>query len=225
MTTTGWWVAIGLAYLSGSVPYGLLIGKAHGIDLRTVGSGNIGATNCGREVGSLWGKLCFVCDFLKGFVPVIVVGAWAGLLGLASITTEQAGWWTAVAGAAVCGHVFPVWLGFRGGKGVATAFGALVGVWPVLSLTAAAGAVTWVVVTASTRFVSLGSIVSTAAMAWYAAVIAVCFGIDLQRGWPMAAGVGALAVLVLVRHRGNLSRVLTGTEDRVGDRKKQGNRR
>lgn len=219
MSDTGWLVAIGLAYLSGSVPYGLLIGKAHGIDLRTLGSGNIGATNCGREVGAGWGKLCFLCDFLKGFLPVIVAGAWAGLLGLASITTEQAGWWMGTAAAAVCGHVFPVWLKFRGGKGVATAFGALVGVWPVLTLTAVAGVMTWLVVTAATRFVSLGSVASTLVMAWYAAVIGACFGVDLERGWPMAAGVGALALLVLMRHRGNLSRVLAGEEDRVGERK------
>lgn len=219
MTTTGWLIAVLIGYVSGSVPYGLLIGKAHGVDLRTVGSGNIGATNCGREVGSGWGKICFVCDFFKGFLPVIVVGAWAGLLGLASISTEQAAWWMGVSAATVCGHVFPVWLRFRGGKGVATAFGALVGVWPVLTLTAVAGVLTWLVVTATTRFVSLGSVASTLVMAWYAAVIGVCFGIDLHRGWPMAAGVGALAMLVLVRHRGNISRVLAGEEDRVGERK------
>ena len=216
MSDIGWWIAIGLAYLSGSVPYGFLIGKAHGVDLRKVGSGNIGATNCGRTVGSVWGKVCFVFDFLKGFVPVFVSGVWAGLLGLSSISAESAGWWVATAAAAVIGHVFPVWLKFRGGKGVATAFGALMGVWPVLTVTAVAGIVTWLVITATVRFVSLGSIGATCAMTWYAAVIAVCFGIDLERGWPMVAVVGALAVLVLWRHVGNVRRVLSGTESRVG---------
>ena len=148
--------------------------------------------------------------------PVFIAGAWAGLLGLASISAPEAGWWVATAAAAVVGHVFPVWLKFRGGKGVATAFGALMGVWPVLTIASAAGIATWVVITATTRFVSLGSVGATLAMTWYAMVLAVCFGIELDRGWPMVAVVGALALLVLVRHRGNLRRVLEGTEGRVG---------
>src|SRR5690349_4488530 len=104
------WVAIG--YLSGSIPFGLLLGLWRGVDIRKAGSGNIGATNLGRVLGRKWGILCFVLDVLKGAVPVAAAGGAMGVLGRGDLPAGQAWGWLAVAVAAVLGHVFPVWLGF-----------------------------------------------------------------------------------------------------------------
>jgi glycerol-3-phosphate acyltransferase PlsY len=110
-----WFVAFPLAgYLVGSIPFGVLIARARGVDLRKVGSGNVGATNVVRSVGRGWGYLCFLLDLLKGFVPALTVGLLLGTCGSTPSPTQQ-GAWLAVGAACVAGHVFPVWLKFRGG--------------------------------------------------------------------------------------------------------------
>jgi glycerol-3-phosphate acyltransferase PlsY len=184
--------AIVIGYAVGSLPIGYLIAQsARGVDLRQVGSGNVGATNVYRTSGLSMAIAVMLADAAKG--------AGAVFLGGGGITGVAAGV------AAVFGHVYPVWLGFRGGKGVATASG----VFGVLSpLPMAIAVVAFAIVVARTRFVSLGSIVATVLLpviAW------------LTPGLP-AVDIGAtiIAALVLFRHRGNMVRLWTRTERALG---------
>src|SRR5262249_2583059 len=146
-------LAIGLtaaAYFIGSIPFALILGKARGVDIRTVGSGNVGATNLSRALGRRWGITAFVLDFLKGFVPAAAPG-WLAAPPLPAGPVEVSpGWWAvyspasaflpvSIAGvacalAAIIGHVFPIYLRFRGGKGVATSFGAVTALAPLAAL-------------------------------------------------------------------------------------------
>jgi acyl phosphate:glycerol-3-phosphate acyltransferase len=196
-----------LAYLAGSVPWGFLIGKAKGMDIRHHGSGNIGATNVRRVLGKPWGVTCFVLDFLKGLLPVVLIGA---LLGPQWGLSADAGRMLAAAGA-VCGHVWPVWLGFRGGKGVATTIGALLAVsWLAVLL----AVVTWLVVFWLTRYVSAASL-AAAVMLPLGHVIS---GLLRHHAiWTPALGILLLlAALIIFRHRGNIQRLRNGTEYRFG---------
>jgi glycerol-3-phosphate acyltransferase PlsY len=204
------------AYLLGAVPFGLLIGRVRGVDIRAHGSGNLGATNVGRVLGKPWGIGCFVLDLCKGLGPVLAYhlsaagpGFAAGQAWLAALA------WLAVGVAAVLGHIFPVWLKFKGGKGVATSLGALLGYYPVLTVPALIAAVIWLVVTKATAYVGLASVVAAVAMP----VLAVAFGLAVGRDPGEVAVYGGvcalLAALVVVRHRGNLARLRAGTEAKV----------
>ena len=129
------------AYLLGSVPFGMLIAAAHGIDLRKVGSGNIGATNLSRALGRRWAYVCFVLDLAKGLLPTLAAGIWLdGIAGANGLLAQLA-----VGCAAITGHVFPVYLRFKGGKGVATSFGVALGLWPYYTICAAITLAIWVV--------------------------------------------------------------------------------
>jgi glycerol-3-phosphate acyltransferase PlsY len=196
-------VAVALAYLIGAVPFGYLIGRMNGIDIRRHGSGNIGATNVTRVLGRRWGIPCFILDFLKGALPVLA----ALVLSRRGAPVPE---WTAagVAAATVAGHVWTVFMGFRGGKGVATSIGALLPLAPAAVLLAAA---TWCMVYVGTRVVSLASLA--------AAVVLPVAALAVNRWWPRgavpAATVGllaALAILIVVRHRDNIARLRRGTE-------------
>jgi glycerol-3-phosphate acyltransferase PlsY len=216
-----WTIAIALAYLLGSIPVGLLIARSKGIDLRAVGSGNIGATNAMRALGKRLGLLCFVLDVAKGAVPTLLV---ALLLIDHPMTTADAWRWLAVAAAAVGGHMFPVWLRFRGGKGVATGFGALLGMWPVLTIPALLSLFIWVITLKLTRYVGVSSCIAAASippLTWAMLTLGNTgrFG-PLAEHTPMTPFLVAtitLAAFVVIKHRGNLSRTLAGTEHRVGD--------
>ena len=193
------------AYLVGSIPFGLLIARYwHGIDVRKHGSGNIGATNVGRVLGRKWGIACLVLDFLKGLVPTLL---------LPRLVPLPSDWQSAAAvlcgAAAIAGHVFPVWLAFRGGKGVATGAGvAAVLSWP--AALAAAGA--FAIVFATKRIVSLASIVAATV---YAAVAVVLTGEPLAReNWPITAFAIAIPALIIARHRDNIRRLIRGEEGR-----------
>lgn len=189
-------IALLLAYLAGSVPFGwLMVRVLHGIDLRTVGSGNIGATNAMRVLGRPLGLLAFLLDFAKGWAPVVLLGG--GSTGM------QVGCGTA----AVCGHVWPIFLRFRGGKAVATGMGGITGVDP---LVAAGGGLAWLATFLVGRYVSLASV-----------LMALC--LPLLAGWSVHArgrdpiflfATLALALLVLWRHRANISRLVSGQEPR-----------
>ena len=187
------------AYFLGSVPFGYVTASVvAGIDIRSLGSGNIGATNVGREVGRKWGILVFVLDVLKGFVPAYI-GLRMGGPQLGSL----------VGLAAIAGHNWPFFLGFRGGKGVATSCGVFLAVFP-LGVVIALGV--WLATLGLCRYVSLSSMLAGLALL-------VC-ALWLQKEPLGKDGVitllaGLAAALSIIRHRGNIRRLLQGTENRV----------
>jgi|SRR5262245_15142051 len=190
-------VLILLGYLIGSVPNGYLLGKLAGVDIQKVGSGNIGAANVARTLGKWQGALTLVADAAKGFLPVFV----ALELGLSSVNLAL------VAIAAFLGHLYPVFLKFRGGKGVATGLGALLALAP---LATAVLIVVFAAVALSTRLVSLSSIaaaVATPVILWLFNQQAVIVGVGLFFG-----------AMITLRHRSNIQRILAGTEPRFGSR-------
>ena len=188
---------VAFGYLAGSIPFAYLVARCRGVDLRIAGSGNIGAANVLRTTDVPNAVLTLCLDVAKGAVAVLVAQR---------LSAEPA---TPVAGglASIIGHVYPVWLGFRGGKGVATAGG----VFAVLTPTAAAvAAAVFALATWVTRYASVGSIAAAVTLAATTAAIDV----------PAAVALGAViaAVIVIHRHRSNLARLLAGTERRVGQR-------
>ncbi|MGE0591461.1 MAG: glycerol-3-phosphate 1-O-acyltransferase PlsY [Vicinamibacterales bacterium] len=190
-------LAVGLAYGVGSVPFAHLLARRRGVDLRRVGSGNVGATNVLRTSGVRQAVLAMSLDAGKGSLAVLIA---QGLSGGAA-TPVAAGL------ASMLGHVYPVWLGFRGGKGVATAAGAFAVLAPVALLTAL---VVFVSAVWLTRYISLGSV--TAALA-----LALTTGLTGGAG-PVLAGATAAAAVVIHRHRANLVRIVAGTERSIGQR-------
>jgi glycerol-3-phosphate acyltransferase PlsY len=203
-------ISAAASYLVGAVPCSYLIGRARGMDIRKHGSGNVGATNVFRVVGKPWGILAFAGDFAKGLVPAAVFPLVAARFGAAADPGVLA---VACGCCAVVGHVFPVYLGFRGGKGVATSAGVLLGIAPAA---VGIGVLVFAAVVLLTRYVSLASILSAAVIAvaawflyWERAVPA-----SLLR--PLA--LSALGALTIVRHTGNIKRLLNGTEHRFGRR-------
>jgi acyl phosphate:glycerol-3-phosphate acyltransferase len=190
-TGLAWRVLV--SYLVGAIPFGLVMCRVFkGVDLREVGSGNIGATNAMRVLGKPLGAIAFLLDFGKGFAPAAFLGA-----GLVE-------WQVLCGAAAVCGHVWPVYLRFKGGKAVATGCGAIVAIDSMIFVGAG---LTWLVLMLATGFVSIGSIAMGFAfpiMAWW-------------RGQPNAVilGTSLLTLLILVRHRSNMRNLLAGTEGRT----------
>jgi acyl phosphate:glycerol-3-phosphate acyltransferase len=186
-----------IGYLVGSVPFAFLLSRRRGIDLRTVGSGNVGATNVLRTSGVPMAVAAMILDALKGSVAVLI----AAPMSIGPATSVAAGL------ASVIGHIYPVWLGFRGGKGVATAAGVF-GVLAPAALAIASGVFIAAVLT--TRYVSVGSLAGAVTLAVATAVS--------DGSAAVAAGAIATAVVIIHRHRGNLSRLVAGTERRVGQR-------
>jgi glycerol-3-phosphate acyltransferase PlsY len=183
------------AYLCGSIPFGLLIARAKGVDIRTVGSGNIGATNVARAVGKPFGILVLILDAGKGFAPVMV----------AAYALAQPPEITAGAGlAAILGHVFPVWLKFRGGKGVATALGVFLALAPVA---AAVSFGVYALVYAIFRISSVGSLISATAL------LVTMFASG--RPVPTLILGSAAWLLIIVKHRANIARIWRGEEKKV----------
>lgn len=209
--------AAGLAsYLLGAVPFGFLIARARGVDIRTVGSGNIGATNVFRCLGKKWGILTFVCDVLKGFIPAFLLPL---LLSQASCE-ESCDIMPVVCGfMAVAGHNWPVYLRFKGGKGVATTAGALLGIAPV---PLAAGLLCWIAVFGLFRYVSVASLTAAAVIP----ISAWCLACQpwlpaLNRGFFVPSVLTVLGALVAIRHKTNIKRLLEGTENRFEFGKKK----
>jgi glycerol-3-phosphate acyltransferase PlsY len=205
-------VAIVAAYLLGSVPFAFLIARAYGKDLRTIGSGNIGATNLARAVGRQWGYFCFALDVLKGLAPMAIVRAIVGVPDSPLLLCL----WLLVGIAAILGHVFPVYLRFKGGKGVATSFGVALGLWPYFTVCALIALAVWIAVVLIWRYVSLASI--TAAVVF---PIALFLGIlsvpDWHSAnlWPLVVAAIVIPILVIVRHRENIRRLAAGTESKI----------
>lgn len=228
MTPVSWLITALAAFLCGSIPTGYLIGRARGVDIRTLGSGNIGATNVGRVFGRRAWLLCFSGDFLKGFLPVLGAGIIAGAAGDWSPSPVQALLWCLVLAAAVIGHMFTPWLGFKGGKGVATALGSLLGFFPILTFAGLAALGVFVVVLKVWRYVSLASICASASLPLFVLLqtfFIPAFGPD-SPGKPRATGAGlavagltaVISLLMIYRHRGNIARLRAGTEPRSGAR-------
>jgi len=211
------------AYVCGSTPFALLLGWLRGVDVRQVGSGNVGATNLGRHVGRRWGVLCFVLDVLKGCAPVFLAGLIGGLLATWAndeLTRGDAWRWLAIGAAAVLGHVFPVWLGFKGGKGVATSFGVLLGYWPVLTAPAGAALAVWALIVKTTRYVGLASAGAAVALPLFVLGFGAASGATFDAMLPFIVVTALLAGLVVWRHRGNLARTFAGVEPKVGSKVK-----
>ncbi len=215
-----WALCIAVGFLAGTIPFGLLIARAKGIDIRTVGSGNIGATNVGRALGKPYFFLCFALDFLKGFLPTLGAGWFMGLLATRAPATRDSLLWLAAMLAPVLGHVFNPWLKFKGGKGVATALGALLALWPHLTVPALGAFAMWGVVLMGTRYMSLASMVAGVSLPCFGALWWSLRGehADWETAWPFLAVSGLLALLVVWTHRGNLRRLRSGTELRAGQR-------
>ncbi len=197
--TTSDIIAIAASYLLGAVPFGLLVGKLKGIDIRQHGSGNIGATNVLRVLGKPLGITTFVLDALKGFVPAFFFYRWFGATMDPQVIKVICG------AAAILGHNFPVFLGFKGGKGIATSAGVLIGIAPLAAL---AGVVAWVVVFFTSRYVSLASII--------AALAVIAAGWWFYRGGHITLPVvlTVLGLLAILRHKANIQRLMNGTENR-----------
>jgi acyl phosphate:glycerol-3-phosphate acyltransferase len=190
-------ILIILSYLLGSIPTGYIVGALAGVDIREVGSGNVGATNVARTVGKKRGLLTLIADVAKGFVPVFI----AGRLDLSQTAIAL------VAIAAFLGHLYPMFLKFQGGKGVATALGVLLALAPMATLILTA---VFAIVAVSSHFVSLSSIV--AALAAPIVLWSLSYSLTV-----IATGV-FLAVMITLRHRGNIQRLLAGTEPKFGSR-------
>ena len=189
------------AYLVGSIPFGWLVGLAHGIDIRRAGSGNIGATNVLRVLGKKPGAFVFALDVAKGVAAVSLVPAAAAALG-APLPRAAA---VVCAAAVVLGHSFPVFLGFKGGKGVATGLGIAFALVPHSALAAFA---LWLALFLATRYVSVASVAAAALVAaapWF---------LDREAGPVALSVVSVLAALVVLKHRSNMARLARGTENR-----------
>ena len=190
-----------LAYLLGSIPFGYLMVKARGgQDIRGAGSGNIGATNVTRVVGVGAGALTLLLDAAKGYLAV-----WLA----ARITEGNITWMVIAALAAIVGHLFPVWLRFKGGRGVATGLGVFL---PISAKAVLAAAVVWLVVVLIWRYVSLGSIVAAAALPLLTYLL---YAPGYQPPWAVSIGVTLAALLIIAKHRPNLARLIAGTESRL----------
>jgi acyl phosphate:glycerol-3-phosphate acyltransferase len=201
---------IPVAYLCGSIPFGLIVGKANGIDPRTAGSRNIGATNLGRLLGKRFFAIVFILDLLKGAIPAVTAGA---LVGFEVDDRRTALLWMVVAAFAVIGHVFSIFLKFRGGKGVATSAGVVLGIFPYFTFAAIAALAVFYIVFRMTRFISVGSMVGAASFP--AAYVAIGIG----GRWPLTGAQLPLLcfaigfpLLLIFKHRTNIARLRAGTE-------------
>ena len=197
------------AYLVGAIPFGLLVGFARGVDIRRQGSRNIGATNAGRVLGRKWGLICLVLDILKGLLPTVA----AGLVLLdgdpsAAVLLQ----WLLVALAAVLGHVFPIYLKFQGGKGVATTIGVALGIYPYYTIAMLLALACYALVRLGTGLISLGSLTIAVVFPLALYLYLEFARYSLMQYWPLQVGALLLGILIIIRHRGNIRRLLRGEE-------------
>ena len=196
-----------VSYLIGSFPSGYLAGRLAKIDIRKAGSGNIGATNVTRLLGKRYGYPVFLADFLKGLAAVYLSTLIAKYNGAASADSFQL-FELVAAVSAVMGHSFPIWLRFRGGKGVATSAGALFGMMPLIALVTIA---VWIVTFQITRYVSVASMTAAIALPL---LVAIMMRVRQTDDRVLLYFCAVMAAVIVLRHRSNLSRLLHGTEPR-----------
>ena len=189
-----------IAYLLGSIPFAYLAGRTRGIDIRTVGSKNVGASNVFRELGKGMGITVMALDIAKGLIAVLIADA-----------QTASPWPLVAAAAAILGHVFPVWLHFKGGKGVAVAGGAMIGLAPLPAIIVL---VLWGIIVGVTRYVSVGSITAAAVFPF----LVLAFGAP----WPTVVFAFLASIMVIVRHRSNIRRLRHGEEHRLDFRRMRG---
>jgi glycerol-3-phosphate acyltransferase PlsY len=206
MTSLLWVVTMAASYTAGSVPFGYVLGKLRGVDVRAHGSGNVGATNVARVLGYPMGILVFALDVGKGVLaaavlPAVIAGAQEGVLPIVSGAT------------AILGHVFPAFLSFRGGRGVATACGVLGWIMPVPTAIAVA---VWATVVLWTKYVSAASILAALSVPVGALSL---YHREMHLHLPTIVFSGLIALLVVLRHIPNIRRLIAGTEHRIGQRK------
>ncbi len=205
--------AIGAAsYIIGSIPWAYVIGKINGIDIRQHGSGNVGATNVMRVLGKKWGYSCFLLDFLKGLLPVLAVKYIFANQKDMSVSVDAAMITAAVA--VVCGHIWTIFLKFKGGKGMATGGGVLVAIAPYSFLCCG---LAWVLFFYATRYVSVASIIAAAVLP----ISSYLFSkFDL---WKLESSTQifllVLAILAIAKHHSNIKRLINGTENRFEKKK------
>ena len=242
------------AYFLGSIPFAFVIGKAHGVDIRTVGSKNVGATNLGRALGIRYFWQAFFLDGAKGFVPVLAAALLVRYFNQKGVYVTGQEWtpldlfrartlrpvmgvhqillpnWTPLLSGAACivGHLFPVWLKFKGGKGVATAFGVVLGFWPLYTLAGLGAGAFFVVMLMIYRYISLASMTSSVVFVltvawlggWENPYVHTWLPVDTYlpwpQRWPLIVVAGLFSLLIIVRHRGNIVRLMKGTEPKVG---------
>jgi acyl phosphate:glycerol-3-phosphate acyltransferase len=203
---TLWIITLTTAYLLGSIPFGyLLVRFVRQEDVRDTGSGNIGATNVVRAGGTTLGVFTLILDAMKGFIAVFLAMQLAPNTANGPSTLA-----IAAAVAAVIGHVFPIWLGFKGGKGIATALGVFIALVPLVAL-ASVGVFALIVVT--TRFVSLGSILAAVSIPFLAILLVP------HRSTALLEGLSFISLLSIVKHHANIVRLIRGTESRFGSNK------
>ena len=202
-----------LAYLLGSIPFGLIIGLAKGVDPRKAGSGNIGATNVGRLLGGKFFALCFVLDLFKGLLPMLIAGSIIHRANGGGNPTVSYILWLLIGFAAILGHMCSVFLKFKGGKGVATSAGVVMGLYPFYTLPGSLALLVWLIVFLIWRYVSLASIVAAISFALlYAAVGQLLHWPIFTQQLPLLIFAILVATLVVVRHRTNIQRLMAGTE-------------
>ena len=201
-------IAVGialLAFLLGSIPFGVLVARHQGVDLTTVGSGNIGATNAMRVLGTKWGLIVFALDVLKGVIPSALASiVFAGGIGILDRQPTAM-----ILGAfAILGHMFSPWIGFKGGKGISTILGVALGAIPLCGLLSFG---TMLIVLAITRYVSLASLVGVASgLGW---------NLVLRDSRQMLPVILVLFLFITWKHRANIRRLLDGTESKFRPRK------
>lgn len=200
-----WLLIVILSYLIGSIPSGYLVARTQGIDIRQHGSRNIGATNVLRVMGKKWGYLVFLCDSSKGFLAVklgMVIAAQSSVVGgvIAAI-------------ACILGHNYTFWLGFKGGKGIATSGGVILALFPIIVICCVL--VVWVVVFYVGKYVSLASIAAAVVLPFAVFLIVEKKGSEFWTLFGFSVLIGALAVW---RHQTNIVRLMNGTESRFGKR-------
>ena len=200
------------AYLVGSVPFGLMVGRLKGVDPRTAGSGNIGATNVGRLLGKKFFAIVFLLDLLKGLLPMLAAGR---VLHGTAPDAKVYLLWLLVGFAAILGHMFSLFLGFKGGKGVATSAGVILGLYPYFTVPGIIALAAWFIALKVGGYISAASVLA-------ATLFPIAYGaIALLRGWPIfreqrpLLGFAVLvAAMIVYKHRSNLARLRAGTEPR-----------